>query len=388
MENAINIYESALGYLESYYSSFSEENFNFGLNICKRLSHECIKIAKVERLKGFDLENALLASSFRYAGVSNIMVQEDTKIKLLKDFTSQIDYPEEQLAAIITLITRHSDRQSPTTKIERVLWDALDYRLAMDDFFLQILHLKEEMNRLNNNQYDEFTILSELYEEFNGEHCFTDYAKNHYAEELEKNRNKLLKRIQRLPTSAPSKKNGAAVMTDRETEDLFKIAFRNYVKLVDVADSKAGLLIHVNSILISVVIGFAVSRTEKYPMLIVPFFLILTVAFVTILLGILASRPQKNSYIQDKASKSYQTFFFGSFDLVGSEFRDADFDTYSAELDSFLKGGKDQVYSEIYKEVFNVRKVLSKKFTYLSYAYMVFLGGLALSIIAFFLAIR
>jgi hypothetical protein len=57
-------------------------------------------------------------------------------------------------------------------------------------------------------------------------------------------------------------------------------------------------------------------------------------------------------------------------------------------LDSFLKGGKDQVYAEIYKEVFNVRKVLSKKFTFLSYAYMVFLSGLAISIIAFFIAIR
>ncbi|RYE38132.1 MAG: hypothetical protein EOP48_27550 [Sphingobacteriales bacterium] len=121
-------------------------------------------------------------------------------------------------------------------------------------------------------------------------------------------------------------------------------------------------------------------------MLIVPSFLILGVSFLTILLSILASRPQRNSYIQDKASKSYQTFFFGSFDLIGSEFRDADFDSYSVELANFLKSGKDNVYNEIYKEVFNVRKVLSKKFTFLSYAYIVFIGGLAVSIIAFFIA--
>jgi len=177
-------------------------------------------------------------------------------------------------------------------------------------------------------------------------------------------------------------------MTDRETEDLFKIAFRNYVKLVDVADSKAGLLIHVNSILISVVIGFVISRTEKYPMLIIPSFLTLAVSFVTILLSILASRPQRNAYIQNRASKSYQTFFFGSFDMAGSEFKDADYDSYSVELANFLKSGKDNVYNEIYKEVFNVRKVLSKKFTFLSYAYIVFLGGLALSIVSFFIAIN
>lgn len=53
---------------------------------------------------------------------------------------------------------------------------------------------------------------------------------------------KLLKRIQRLSSGNGAGKTTALVMSDRETEDLFKIAFRNYVKLVDVADSKAGYL--------------------------------------------------------------------------------------------------------------------------------------------------
>jgi hypothetical protein len=52
----------------------------------------------------------------------------------------------------------------------------------------------------------------------------------------------------------------------------------------------------------------------------------------------------------------------------------------------FFKGGKEKIYAGIYKEVFNVSKVSSKKFTYLSYAYMVFLSGLLLSIVAFFIA--
>ncbi|MCF0048969.1 hypothetical protein LXM25_02800 [Dyadobacter sp. LJ53] len=243
------------------------------------------------------------------------------------------------------LIARNCENAAPANLLEKVVWDALDYRLAMDDLFMHILYLKEEMNRLNGEHFDELLILNRLREEFSGEHCFTDYAKRHYAEEMAKNQSKLLKRIQRLSSGNGAGKTSALVMSDRETEDLFKIAFRNYVKLVDVADSKAGLLIHVNSILIFVVIGFTMSRTEKYPMLVVPIFLILGVAFVTILLSILASRPQRNSYIQDRSSKSYQTFFFGSFDLIGSEFRDADYDTYAGELDSFLKGGKQQVYN-------------------------------------------
>lgn len=376
---------NALGYLGSYYESFSEGNFNFGLSVCQQLSRECAKIARDEKLQDFDLSNALLASVFRYAGVTNIMVREDTGTRLLGDFAAQAGYPEEQTDIVRGLIDRHGRNEAPATVLEKVVWDALDYRLAMDDLFAHILYIREEMNRLNPEHFDELAILNRLREEFSGEHCFTAYARRHYAEDMARNENKLLKRIQRLSSSGNGK-SAAPVMSDRETEDLFKIAFRNYVKLVDVADSKAGLLIHVNSILISVVIGFTMSRTEKYPMLVVPIFIILGVAFITILLSILASRPQRNSYIQDRTSKSYQTFFFGSFDLVGSEFREADYDTYARELDSFLKGGKQQVYNEIYKEVFNVRKVLNKKFTFLSYAYLVFIGGLAVSILAFFIA--
>ncbi|MFD0764545.1 Pycsar system effector family protein [Mucilaginibacter lutimaris] len=388
MENIQSVYASALGYLSSYYHSFSEENFNFGLSLCTRISQECSKIAKDEKLKGYDLGNALLACCFRFAGVTNIMVLEDTGIKLLNDFTAQVDYPAEEVEIVRGLISRHSLNEAPLTQLDKVVWDALDYRLAMDDLFLHVVYLKEELNRLNDEQYDELAILNRLQDELSGTHCYTDYAKKHYTDELLRNKNKVIRRIQRMSGEPAAGKGAPSAMSDKETEDLFKIAFRNYVKLVDVADSKAGLLIQVNSVLISVVIGFTMSRTEKYPMLIVPIFIILAVAFVTILLCILASRPQRNSYIQNRSSKSYQTFFFGSFDLVGTEFRDADFDTYSVQLDSFLKGGKEHVYNEMYKEVFNVRKVLNKKFTFLSYAYMVFLGGLAVSILAFFISTR
>ena len=40
------------------------------------------------------------------------------------------------------------------------------------------------------------------------------------------------------------------LLSYREKADLFKLVFRNYLSLISVADRKAGLLIHVNSILI------------------------------------------------------------------------------------------------------------------------------------------
>lgn len=388
MEQDSTLHETALSYLGAYYISLTQGNPDYRWTIVKRIARVCIKIAEKEKLTATQREQALLASCFRYAGTNGIGLTGDHCMKLLDDFALQTGYPQEDVAAVKALIAWHISKAQPFDILQQTVGDALNYRLAMDDFLANKETANPNVIKTGWTSQDELALLNGLSDEFSGAHFYTYYAKRKYTAGLTRNYNKLSKRIRRLSTKLERQEKQSSLMTDKETEDLFKIAFRNYVKLVDVADSKAALLIHVNSILISVVIGFVISRTEKYPMLIIPSFLTLAVAFLTILLSILASRPQSNSYIKNRASKSYQTFFFGSFDMVGSEFRDADFDSYSVELASFLKSGKENVYNEIYKEVFNVRKVLSKKFTFLSYAYIVFLGGLALSIVSFFIAIK
>ncbi len=337
------------------------------------------KIARFESIEELDYENALMIISFRYAGTTNILAEGDTKWKLLNDFATQINYPEEDLQKVQAGIEKNINLLAPISIIENVAWDAIAYRLTDEDLIIHMSFLKEEINSLNETQYTETAILKKVKDELVKSSYYTQYAKENYTEKRDKNFNRLEKRIVKLQQaeSKSLKENTkpAANFSNKETEDLFKIAFRNYVNLVSVADSKAGLLINVNSTIISVVIAFVVSRTEKYPFLTLPSFMLLAVAFITILLSILASRPQKNFFIQDKSSKSYQTFFFGSFDLMGNEFSKATWDNYSVELDELLKGGKENVYEEMYKETFNVRKVLGRKFTLLSYAYLVFIIG-------------
>jgi hypothetical protein len=259
----------------------------------------------------------------------------------------------------------------------------------MDDLIVHISFLTGEINRLNDTACTEVDLLIRIKEDFVSSSYRTAYAKKHYAEERDKNFERVVKRIQKLESSKVTVKNtipADGALTDKEAEDLFKIAFRNYAKLVSVADAKAALLIRVNSLLISVTIGFVIGKSQQYPYLIVPSVLLLAGAFTTILLSILASRPQGNAYVEDKSSESYQIFFFGSFDLAGNQFAKADYDTYAAELNAFFKSGRENMYAQVYREVFNVRKVLGKKFNYLSYAYIVFLGGLFLSIIAFLIS--
>ena len=57
---------------------------------------------------------------------------------------------------------------------------------------------------------------------------------------------------------------------DKVSEDLFKIAFRNYLNLIGIADRKAGLLIQVNSIIASIIIGFVAKKIQDIHLLIIP----------------------------------------------------------------------------------------------------------------------
>jgi hypothetical protein len=176
-------------------------------------------------------------------------------------------------------------------------------------------------------------------------------------------------------------------LSNKETEDLFKLAFRNYNHLISVADSKASLLIRVNSLLISVMIAFVLGKIEKEYFILWPTVVLITVCLATILLAILASKPRRNSLMEDRKLKTYQRFFFGSFDMIDPTLPYVQWDEYFQGMSELFCQSRDSVYMEIYKESFNVRQVLFKKFNYLSWAYWVFIFGLLISVISFVLAI-
>jgi len=169
---------------------------------------------------------------------------------------------------------------------------------------------------------------------------------------------------------------------DKESEDLFKIAFRNYLNLIGIADKKAGLLIQINSLLASVIIGFVAKKIEDMPGLIVPVAAILIVAGVTIFYGILASKPLGKAFLKDVQYEK-EPFFFGSFDKLDPDFKHTTLEKYSSDMAELFHGNRQLLFDELIKESFEVRKVLSKKFGYLDIAYKIFFAGIVIVIITF-----
>jgi Family of unknown function (DUF5706) len=380
-------------FLKKYYDSDDRNSILFMYRFLAQLAAEAAEIAQGEGMKHMDFENAVVAVWFRYAGMDDIDTGVTEKMKqLLNDFFQEVDYPWEDRITVQNAIECVSTNKYPSGQVEQVVSDGVYSRLADRNFIENIILVKDELNRLTEKERSEAFYMKYFLGLFVKVRYYTDYANKKYAAQRQKNFEYVEKRISKLEEGQQksekikSKSETSFILTNKETEDLFKLAFRNYNHLISVADSKASLLIRVNAIIISVTIAFVLGKIEKSLFILWPTVILLVVCLVTIFLAILASRPQSNSFVEDKSSHSYQRFFFGSFDMVDPAFLRIRWEEYYQQLTELFSATKETLYLELYKESFNVRKVLSRKFNYLSLAYWVFLLGLLISVIAFVVA--
>ena len=274
----------------------------------------------------------------------------------------------------------------PQNHIEEVPRDAKDIYLGMSDALERMGLLRIELEKLKHIKYTDLQWEEFCKQYFITHSFYTRYATRQYGAVRSKNYYDLERRIDRLKAElykekrSHEKTNGEEILSDKENEDLFRIAFRNYINLVGLADRKAGLLIQVNSIIASVIIGFAIRKNEDWQLYAVPVAMILIVAAVTIFFGILASKPLEKKFFKE-VNTGKETFFFGSFDRLDPNFNHVTWEKYSNDIAQFFGGDKKLIFNELIKESFQVRKVLSKKFNYLSLAYKIFFAGFLISIL-------
>lgn len=390
-DEKISYHKQAGHFLQSCYEANGEKYIFFSYLFLSRLAKEAKAIGKAVGLKDMDYQNAIVATWFRYAGLAvNPFTEQTVNTTLIDTYFEQTNYPEADRFFVSQAIEAAAQSRYAETKVQQVISDAIYSQFSFRELPENLILLTAEINRLAGGGETELSISKKYLQLFIKIRYYTDYGLENYSAGKDRNFQLLEKRIGKLEQSEKkdAKAGGDFIMSGKETEDLFKLGFRNYNHLISVADSKASLLIQVNSIIISVILAFLLGRLDKNMILLWPAVLLLSVSMITIFLSVLASRPQKSFFTADKKSHTYSRFFFGSFDLIDNSFRHASWESYYGQLTELFTSSQEAIYLEMYKESFNVRKVLAKKFRYLSVAYWVFLGGLLLSIIAFVIAIQ
>ena len=367
----------------------------------------CQILADNHQLPDEDRIPLLLAAWFHDTGYTSGEARnhEMVSVQLVTDFLNAHSVTEEFKNKVIGCINATRIPQSPTTTIERIICDADLFHLGTDAF--------DEKNRLLRQELEEFggkEVSKKDWRKINirfleAHKYFTAYGREklqtkkeiHLAEVKQKDKTngemkpdkkdkakqKGKDKIEEAAKEAAEakKKKEKESQSERGMATVFRIMAQNHSALSQMADSKANILISVNSIILSIIISSLFEKLQTDPNLQIPVALIVIVCVASIVFGILATRPNVSGGTftrEDIAAKKTNLLFFGNFHNMS-------LDDYNWGMTEMLDD-KYYMNNSMIKDNYFLGVVLAKKYRYLRIAYNVFMYGLIIAMIAFTIA--
>lgn len=359
-------------------------------------------------LKDDDHFTVLLAAWFHDTGFSSGQPEEHEKqsIKLATAFLQQHGIGEEVIQRVSACIQATRMPQSPLSLVEKILCDADLYHLGTGDFRKMSDRLMEEQEAyfrrpLSKREWRQRNI------EFLGSHqYFTDYCqqkldpqKQEWIRQLTKKQGgrevRHTEEMEISPysftTEAPPTKEvktrlKASTSTDKDVErgiqTIFRTTSNNHIELSSMADSKANIMISVNSIILSVMFSVGLlGKLQYFRNYILPTFILIAVCVSAIIFAILATRPSVTSGTfteDDIRNKQTNLLFFGNFHKMRLE-------EYQWGMSEMLKD-REYIYGSMVKDVYFLGVVLARKYRFLRISYSIFMYGLIVAVVAFSIA--
>ena len=252
--------------------------------------------------------------------------------------------------------------------------DAINSLLASSKFNKKINNLLYELPFYFNADFNQIQFLEYLMNYISNVKYFTDYAHSKKISKALKNKNKLIKYVQNL-------KDENSLVNNKRAMTMLKTSSRNQVDLINIADKKAGIMITVNSILLTILIPMLASYIFDYSKFIIPLTILIVTCSITIILATLATKPtSKNGEIEeDLASGRKSIFHFKNFSRINK--------------DQFIDGVKTIISKEntfenaVLVDLYDVGIDLSRKYLQLKWCYTVFACGIALTMIGLFICL-
>ena len=365
-------------------------------------------LADYHQLAEDDRNALLLAAWFHDTGYTSGHARdhETVSVQIAVDFLTAHSVSDELKNKIIGCINSTRIPQNPANTIERIICDADLFHLGTDVF--------DEKNRLLRQELEEFggkEVPKKDWRKINirfleTHQYFTTYGKEklqpekeiHLAalkqkdeknndemkpgkKEKEKKKDKEKTELAAKEAAEAKKKKEKESQSERGMATIFRIMASNHSALSQMADSKANILISVNSIILSIIIGSLIDKLQTDPYLQIPVAVIAIVCVASIVFGILATRPNISGGTftrQDIANKKTNLLFFGNFHNMSLE-------DYNWGMTEMLED-KYYMNNSMIKDNYFLGVVLAKKYRYLRIAYNIFMYGLIVAILAFAIA--
>jgi hypothetical protein len=217
---------------------------------------------------------------------------------------------------------------------------------------------------------------------------YTKYAQENWQEGKDSNLKKLVKNLKKEKKTRKKEELKVRLKNqspERGIQTMYRVTMRNHLKLSDIADTKANILLSVNAIIISLLLTNLIPKLDNpsNDYLIYPTGIFVLFSIASMVMSVLATRPNVTSgefNKEDVENKKVNLLFFGNFHKM--ELKD-----YEWAMQELIKD-QGYVYNSLTKDLYFLGVVLDKKYKLLRWTYTIFMIGIILSTIAFFVALK
>ena len=399
-------YEQLIMQAGSFVSKYMRKHDNTKL-LYHNLSHTqnivsvTSQIAKQYSLDEKDFFIVMSSAWFLYVGYyKDFLHPTNASTKLAEEFFKESGVQEETIESIKECILASVNVSPPTSLLAKIICDADSFYLGTGNFSDFNKLKRKEYGLLNNltvnkSEWKRCTIqMLERHQYYSDYGKALDNCKQQHLERLKKKDPLLSVTPHSIATAIAEKdvtvlakdKSGEAKANsaDRTIETMFRTTAANSQRLSSQADSKAHIMISVNTIIISVILGLVARQIGEFTILdLIPIVLILLVNIITVIFSILATRPNvanRNFSESDFDQNKVNLLFFGNFFNMN-------FDDYCNFMMRIMSD-KQSLYIVMLRNLYEQGMVLTKKYRMLKISYNVFMFGLILSIITFLIAAK
>jgi predicted metal-dependent HD superfamily phosphohydrolase len=318
---------------------------------------------------------------------------EEMSCEIMKKFMKDLVPEEEIISDIEGCIMATKSPRNPKNLLQEIICDADTFHLGTKNFKEMNKRMMQE-DKLRNPEISKEDFRKGTIKMMEEHVFYTNYCKELLNERKEKNLLKLKEKVEANKekkekhtettneqvdlSEIPKDKSG---LMSKGIQTMLRLTSQNHLRLSEMADRKANILISVNAIIISVILSVLLRKLSTETYLIIPTIIFLLSAVITIVISILATRPQVTSgsfTMEGVKEKKINLLFFGNFYKTTYE-------KYDAAMREMMLD-TDYLYGSLIKDIFNLGEVLGRKYKLIRMAYNVFMIGIIVSVIAFTIA--
>ncbi len=351
----------------------------------KRVYKSTKEIIEKSALSSEEKEDVLIAALLHDTGyIHGRDNHEENSVKIGGDFLIKEGHSKDRIARINQAIMATKMENTPESEFDKIVRDADASHFAKSYFEEASEYLRQELRIQGIAEHSLEDWRKCNIQMFTTEHrYYTDYAVEHWKPKKDANLIKMLAEQKEIKKAKKKEKLKAKLKDEspeKGVQSMFRITLRNHIKLSDIADTKANILLSVNAIIISLALSNLIPKLDNpsNAYLIVPTVIFIIFSITSMILSVLATRPNVTMgkfTREDVEQKKVNLLFFGNFHKMSL----TDFEWAINEM----MQDKDYIYSALTKDLYFLGIVLDRKYRILRVTYTVFIIGIIASVIAF-----